>query len=113
MMVFLLWMNDAVLDVYATLELAESAALMVRQQNRTGHAFKDHWTGESPRWYQPSGPVARLEIETREVQTSPPPPPPKSAWSRELIAAAERFGTTPGELEAQFHEWVRKREASR
>lgn len=63
--VFLIWQNDALLDVYGTREAAEVRLLRVMQEN-AGEPWR-HIRGG--RWHQPDGRIARLEVEERAVRS--------------------------------------------
>lgn len=68
--VYLFWMNDSLLGVYSSLRKAKARASETRLNTEIGK--RNAWTEGSHsqtsiRWYQPDGPIARLEIETRTV----------------------------------------------
>lgn len=64
--VHLVWVNDMIIGAWSTMGGAEANAAVYR----ISHPHKGGWKGASPRWHQPEGQIARLWIETRQIETS-------------------------------------------
>ena len=62
--IFLVWVNDNVINVTTTRELALRIADKYIQEHREGQWLEAY----SGRWYQRDGPVARLWIEERILE---------------------------------------------
>jgi hypothetical protein len=55
-----------IIGAWSTMGGAEANAAVYR----ISHPHKGGWKGASPRWHQPEGQIARLWIETRQIETS-------------------------------------------
>lgn len=66
MTVYLLWLHDSVLGVFASFPAAEAAGLDTMKQRFPGQTFKLHHHGRGHvRWFNDR--VARLEVEPFQV----------------------------------------------